>query len=153
MNTRIGKSLETNLQAASLRAGGFGPGRYRVGGLHRAKAGVSRLCALCLFLLFGLNSCGSVHPWGTYDEAVLHACNNFAETDLGQDLEELGEALVYLDDNDRLPPPGLHAHIGYLHSLTGDNDSARVHFQAEMDLYPEARVFMELCLSKLGGGP
>lgn len=94
-----------------------------------------------------------MHPWGTYDESVLHASNNFAEADLGQDLEQLGEALVYLDDKNRPPPPGLHAHIGYLHSLMGDNDSARMHFQAEMDLYPEARVFMELCMSKLGGAP
>jgi hypothetical protein len=46
-------------------------------------------------------------------------------------------------------PPGLHAHLGYLCSLAGDNSAAAAHFEAEKRLFPESARLMDRLLEGL----
>ncbi len=45
-------------------------------------------------------------------------------------------------------PPGIYANLGYLYLKVNDTEKAISYFNAEKDLYPESRVFMENLIKK-----
>jgi hypothetical protein len=50
-------------------------------------------------------------------------------------------------------PPGLHAHLGYLHSVAGNPAAARAHLEDEKTLYPESTRFCDYLLGRLEPKP
>lgn len=46
-------------------------------------------------------------------------------------------------------PPGVHAHLGYMYLLQGNEAAAVDEFSSERELYPESAVFIDGLLKKL----
>jgi hypothetical protein len=47
-------------------------------------------------------------------------------------------------------PPGFHAHLGMLYSMTGkSNDQIAAQFEDEKRLFPESTVYMDFLLAKM----
>ena len=65
----------------------------------------------------------------------------------------LEEQLEKTSHRQRLPAPGLHAHLGYLHSAAGNVDTARSHFETEKELFPESARFMDYLIALLAQRP
>ena len=61
---------------------------------------------------------------------------------LNADVEELRS-------EDKAPPPGLHAQLGYLEYMVGNMDAAIRNLQAEKRLYPESTVFIDGMLRRI----
>ena len=45
-----------------------------------------------------------------------------------------------------IPPPGYHAHLGLLYSVTGKPEQMAAEFEAEKLLFPESAAYMDFLL-------
>ncbi len=107
-----------------------------------------RLAAAALLLLTA--GCASpLYDWGRYEESVLAMETGFQDVDLLDEIDALERQAERAVAKDKRPPPGLHAHLGYLHYLAGNSDAALRHFQAEKAVYPQSTVFMDGLISRL----
>lgn len=89
------------------------------------------------------------YAWGPYEDSVLNTLHDFRDEDLLAELARLEEHEAQLRLEDRLPPPGLHAHLGYLHFLAGNGEATVRHFEAEKAVYPESAVFIDGMLERV----
>lgn len=111
------------------------------------------LAAASLVLAFGTAGCGapSHFDWGRYEESVYQVTIRPDGFDLQAEIDSLEQQLEKTAAKQRPVPPGLHAHVGYLHSVAGNADAARSHFVEEKTLYPESATFIDGLLARLGG--
>jgi hypothetical protein len=100
-------------------------------------------------------SCGSptYYRWGRYEDSVYAVTRQPDGFDLQAEIDTLEQDLAQTMDAQRPVPPGLHAHLGYLHSVAGNPTAAREHFLDEKSLFPESAVFMDHLLLRLGMQP
>ena len=63
--------------------------------------------------------------------------------------QRLGEDIARTRSEGKRVPPGVHAHLGFLHHRSGDLESARAHFERERALFPESATFINRLLSRL----
>lgn len=111
-------------------------------------------CAAGLLLASCAGS-SSRYVWGGFESTVYSTTAG-----LGNDGTEDVETLIQLAEteieratvSEKLIPPGLHAQLGLLYSLRGDLALARAAFEAEMELYPESRTFLNGVLERMGAG-
>ena len=110
----------------------------------------SVLAALALALGAG---CTSTHyDWGRYEDSVYAVTRRPDGFDLGAEIDAMEQQIQKASGKDRLIPPGVHAHVGYLHTVAGNADQARAHFETEKTIYPESAQFMDYLLSLLPPG-
>lgn len=57
-------------------------------------------------------------------------------------MEELVRIIERSDTAGNSPPPGIHAEYGYFLAKQGDRTKAKEHFEREVELYPEAHVYV-----------
>ena len=82
----------------------------------------------------------------SYQKGVYGYLND--EFDPQKELESLTKYVQNADKKGEKVPPGLHAHMGLLHSQIGDLEGARREFAAEVQLYPEAKTYMDFLSAK-----
>ena len=109
--------------------------------------------ALLAALALGCASSGSHYDWGRYEESVYLVTRHADAFDLQAEIDTLEEQLEKTSHRQRLPAPGLHAHLGYLHSAAGNVDTARSHFETEKELFPESARFMDYLIALLAQRP
>jgi len=109
-----------------------------------------RLAWLALPLALAACTTTQHFDWGRYEDSVLRVTSSPDGFDLGAEIDSLEQQLDETVNANRPVPPGLHAHLGYLHSVAGNGDAARRHFEAEKSLYPESATFMDKLLARLG---
>jgi len=101
--------------------------------------------------LLALTSCQtpSLYDWGSYEDSVYGVCQTGKEADLDKQILKLSELVEKSIVTHKLIPPGLHAHLGYLHYLQGDVDAANAAFLAEKEAFPESAVFIDGLISRM----
>ncbi|MCB9898481.1 MAG: DUF4810 domain-containing protein [Planctomycetes bacterium] len=100
--------------------------------------------------LLVLPACASeMYEWGPYEDSVLSTMHDFSERDLLAEIDRLEAYEADLREEDRRPPPGLHAHLGYLQFLAGNGEATLRHFAAEKAFYPESTVFIDGMLERV----
>ena len=103
-----------------------------------------------LGLLLASTACTTTHyDWGRYEESVYAVTIRPDGFDLAKEIDSLEQQLLVSTNHDRLPPPGLHAHLGYLHSVAGNLSAARTHFENEKRIFPESAHFMDQLIARL----
>lgn len=114
-----------------------------------------RRVLLVLALAAPAASCGSTtyYRWGRYEDSVYLVTRQPDGFDLQAEIDSLEQDLAETKDAQRPVPPGLHAHLGYLHSVAGNPAAAGAHFADEKSLYPESATFMDHLLARIGGQP
>jgi len=124
-----------------------GRARRRRGILSRAL--VARPLAAALLVLS--SGCGSTgyYDWGRYEESVYQVTIRPDGFDLAAEIDSLEQQLEKTEAKERPIPPGLHAHLGYLHTVAGNADAARAHFEQEKALFPESARFVDFLLERL----
>lgn len=105
--------------------------------------------------LFGCAACQSAsrYEWGEFEESVFQLTLGFEG--MGQEnVQQLileGEAAIERARAEaRLIPPGFHAQLGLLYGLEGRTDESVAAFESEKELYPEATVFVDGLLERMG---
>jgi len=111
---------------------------------------VRSLLALLALALAG-TGCGtpSYYAWGRYEDSVFAVTSTPDGFDLGAEIDSLEQQVQATIDAQRPVPPGLHAHLGYLHTVAGNPSAARQHFEQEKALFPESARLMDHLLARL----
>jgi hypothetical protein len=81
--------------------------------------------------------------WGNYANTLYAYAKTPSDETLAQHVTELEEIISESEERGLKVPPGVLAELGYIEAAKGDNEAALAHYEAEMQLYPESRVFLE----------
>jgi hypothetical protein len=81
--------------------------------------------------------------WGNYANTLYAYAKSPSDETLAQHVAELESIIVESRERELKVPPGVLAELGYIEAAKGNNDTALAHYEAEMQLYPESRVFLE----------
>jgi hypothetical protein len=104
-----------------------------------------------LLLVLSLAGCGSTgyYDWGRYEDSVYNVTVRPDGFDLAAEIDSLEQQLDKTEAKQRPIPPGLHAHLAYLHTVAGNADAARAHLEQEKALFPESTRFVDFLLARL----
>ncbi|MGI9434716.1 MAG: DUF4810 domain-containing protein [Geminicoccaceae bacterium] len=93
-----------------------------------------------------------VYGWGGYDELVYSMYAKPGEATPEAQTSQLSAGIEEATSAGLQAGPGVYAHLGYMHYLTGNVGAARSAFEQERALYPESAVFVDGLLKQLGEG-
>ena len=110
---------------------------------------LARPIAAALLVVSASCASPSYYDWGRYEESVYQVTARPDGFDLAAEIDALEQQLEKTEAKQRPIPPGLHAHLGYLHTVSGNADAARAHFEQEKALFPESAKFVDFLLERL----
>lgn len=91
---------------------------------------------------------GPPYIWGAYEEQVFAFLNR---GNLEAQITALEQDLQRIVSGGKYPPPGLYAQLGLLYAETGNLEMAIAFFEQEKAFFPEAAVFINFLIMRLGG--
>ena len=98
-------------------------------------------------VLLALSGCATVteagYYWGKYSSTLYNYTKNPSDETLAAHVEELEDIITESAERELRVPPGVHAELGYIRARQGDDTTAMAHYESEMALYPESRLFLE----------
>ncbi len=107
------------------------------------------LAAGALLALAGCTQSQLMYRWGNYESVVYDTYFSPGEADPGTQIAKLTENVERTLAEGKLVPPGVHAHLGYLHYSQGRVDVAREEFLIEKELFPESTAFIDGVLRRM----
>lgn len=109
------------------------------------------LAALVATATLALAGCATVteagYYWGDYSKTLYKYTKAPTEQTLTEHANELERIIEESNKRHLKVPPGIHAELGYIKARSGNEGLARAHYENEMKLYPESRVFLERLLA------
>ena len=114
-----------------------------------------RTAGLMLALVAGaaLTGCASapktLYGWDGYQPQVYQ---HFKGESPDQQIAAMEKALQTMSAKGQSAPPGFHAHLGMLYSVSGKPDQVVAQFEDEKKLFPESAVYMNFLLAKTKQG-
>ena len=100
-----------------------------------------------------LSGCASkpktLYQWEGYQPQVYQ---HFKGESPDQQIAVLEKDLQQISAKGGKAPPGYHAHLGYLYSLTGKNDHMVAQFEDEKKLFPESAAYIDFLLKNVKKG-
>ncbi len=93
----------------------------------------------------------SYYTWGTYEQSVWELTHAEGATDVDVQIQKLTEQVERTRQEGGRIPPGLHAHLGLLHSMRGELDTAQAAFESERELFPESATFIDGVIKRMQG--
>ena len=103
-----------------------------------------------------LTACATQEPklvlyhWGEYQNLQYQSFDETAQVS-----EQIGGMERYFQEassKNMKPAPGAHAHLGMLYAKSGNITMAKVQFEVERKLFPEANQYMSFMLKNIAGG-
>jgi len=91
-----------------------------------------------------------LYSWGHYEELVYASYAAPGKVSPEMQVQQLEQDYQQARAANLRPPPGFHAHLGYLYYQLGKLDQARQEFETEKAEFPESAVLMNRLLAKLG---
>lgn len=105
------------------------------------------LTALTLGAVFSISGCATVteagYYWGGYSSSLYNYTKEPSDETRSQHLATLEDIVEESRSRNLRVPPGIHAELGYIRGAQGNDEARTVHYEAEIRLYPESRVFLE----------
>jgi len=102
---------------------------------------------ICFFLAGCVGVGNSLYRWGRYQDTVYMYLNGGS---LESQISIMEKDLQKIVSGTVPAPPGFYAHLGMLHSETGNPLRAVECFTEEKTLFPESAAFMDRLLSAYG---
>ncbi len=100
-----------------------------------------------------LSGCASapktMYGWDGYQPQVYQ---HFKGESPDQQIAAMEKALETMSAKGQSAPPGFHAHLGMLYSVSGKPDQVVAQFEDEKKLFPESAVYMDFLLAKTKQG-
>jgi hypothetical protein len=121
-----------------------------------AMTGTSRFTTLlALANLVLISGCVTQKPtlydWGEYEELIYQMYSEPGKAEPGTQVAKLSEDIGRMQAEGKRVPPGVHAHLGYMHYIQGNQGAAMSAFAIEKALFPESAVFVDAILKRLKG--
>lgn len=108
---------------------------------------------LALAAGLALSGCASapktMYGWDGYQPQVYQ---HFKGESPDQQIAAMEKALETMSAKGQSAPPGFHAHLGMLYSVSGKPDQVVAQFEDEKKLFPESAVYMDFLLAKTKQG-
>ncbi len=102
------------------------------------------------------SGCSSIshggYYWGNYSYSYHELIKNPSKETRINHENSLREIIEKSDEKGIRVPPGIHAELGNLLSESNRTDEAIAHFEVEMSIYPESKVFLERLLQNIKTG-
>ena len=102
---------------------------------------------LAIAAVLALSGCATVteagYYWGKYSSTLYDYTKNPSDETMAAHVEELEKIITESAERELRVPPGVHAELGYIRAKQGDGATAMAHYESEMALYPESRLFLE----------
>jgi hypothetical protein len=107
--------------------------------------------ALALAIL--TSACGTqssaLYRWGDYEGVLYDLYIRPGKADPMAQISRLTEDVTRTQAAGQRVPPGVHAHLGYLHYSQGQLDAAYEQFATEKALFPESGHFVDGILVRM----
>jgi len=91
----------------------------------------------------------TLYQWGDYEHYLYNRYNKPGSVTTQEEINAIENQLAQTYSQDRMPPPGLHAHLGYLYITDGQRDRAIEHFNVEKKLFPESSHFINGLIERM----
>lgn len=119
-------------------------------------SGASRLSILLtLVSIVFISGCVASKPplyrWGEYEDLLYEMYAEPGKADPGTQVARLSEDIGRTQAEGKRVPPGVYAHLGYMHYMQGNQGAAMSAFANEKALYPESTDFVDGILKRLKG--
>ena len=102
---------------------------------------------LAIAAVLALSGCATVteagYYWGKYSSTLYDYTKNPSDETVAAHVEELENIITESAERELRVPPGVYAELGYIRAKQGDGATAMAHYESEMALYPESRLFLE----------
>ncbi|SFG37356.1 hypothetical protein SAMN05518865_111128 [Duganella sp. CF458] len=85
----------------------------------------------------------TIYQWESYQPQVYQY---FKGESPEAQIAVLEKDLQKINAQGMIPPPGYHAHLGLLYSVTGKPEQMAAEFEAEKMLFPESAAYMDFLL-------
>lgn len=107
-----------------------------------------RLSCLVAAASLALGGCATTvteagYYWGDYSKSLYKYTKAPSDQTLAEHTVELERIIEESRKRDLRVPPGIHAELGYIKARSGNAALATAHYESEMQLYPESRLFLE----------
>lgn len=99
-----------------------------------------------------MTGCATSKPlyyWGNYETLVYEMYIEPGAADPATQAQKLKEDISEAGAEGMHVPPGLHAHLGYMYFLQGNTHDAKLEFETEKKLFPEATKFVDGFMGRL----
>lgn len=109
--------------------------------------------ATLLALALAPAACAAPRPmydWGRYQDSLYLMWIQPGSFDERDQLGILTEQVARTESEGRIVPPGVRAHVAMLFYETGNGEEARRYLLAEKEAFPEAEVFVDGMLARIG---
>jgi len=116
---------------------------------------MTKFAATVLALVAGamLAGCASrpqtMYQWEGYQPQVYQYLKGESPD---QQIAAMEKDLQTISAKGNKAPPGFHAHLGMLYSISGKPDQVTAQFEDEKKLFPESAAYMDFLLGKMKKG-
>lgn len=113
---------------------------------------ISKISLILLLVTAALAGCSSprtLYHWGSYEDNIYAIYSEPGKTAPEQQLANLEKDIQVMQASNSAPPPGFHAHLGYLYFQIGKDERALQSFETEKKLYPESKIYMNRLIARL----
>jgi len=104
---------------------------------------------LILFCLVMGCAPASLYQWGEYEDFLYKRYNKPGSVTTQEEILSLENHLEQTYSKKLLPPPGYHAHLGFLYISDGQYSRAIEHFNVEKKLFPESTHFINGLIERM----
>jgi len=104
-----------------------------------------------IFICFFFMGCAStsLYQWGNYENFLYKRYIKPGSLQTEEEINALENHLAQTYSKEATPPPGMHAHLGYLYASDGQSSRAFEHFNAEKKLFPESAHFIDGLIERM----
>jgi len=106
---------------------------------------------LIVFVCIAFMGCASntIYQWGDYENLLYKRYTKPGSVTPQEEITELENHLQKTYAKEKIPPPGMHAHLGFLYITSGQYDRAIEHFNVEKKLFPESSHFIDGLIDRM----
>lgn len=91
----------------------------------------------------------TLYQWGKYEDFLYKRYVKPGSVSPQEEISALEIQLEKTYSKELLPPPGLHAHLGYLYISDGQYSRAMEHFLVEKKLFPASEHFIDGLIKRM----
>lgn len=92
-----------------------------------------------------------IYRWGDYEQLVYEMYATPGKADPGVQVAKLSADIERTHAEGKRVPPGVHAHLGYMYYIQGNEGAAINEFYTEKQLFPESGILIDRMLNRLQG--
>ena len=111
------------------------------------------LAAIVVLALLGCSGCAAptMYRWGEYQDLLYEMYAEPGNAPPEKQAEVLARQIGETRAKEQWVPPGVHAHLGYMYFLLGNEQAAAEQFEEEKAAFPESAVFIDGLLGRMAG--